>query len=233
MAGIGSRFPLEQFEKPKPLIQVNSAPMITRAVESLDIDGNYHFVIRAGEHAEELRSVIDSIPRETSVMEIDYLTSGPASTALLLYDLINSNQELVIANCDQIMEWNSHTFLHNARLYDGAVVTYYATTNKNSYAKLDINGDVTEIREKEVISTTSLNGIHYWKRGSDFVKSATEMMHANDRSKNGEFYIGPSYNYMIKNGLRVGIFHIASEMHHAVGDPEDLLKFLNYENNRT
>ena len=58
------------------------------------------------------------------------------------------------------------------------------------------------------------------------------MMHANDRSKNGEFYIGPSYNYMIKDGLRVGIFHITSEMHHAVGDPEDLLRFLNYENNR-
>ena len=42
MAGNGSRFPLEQFKKPKPLIEVNSAPMITRAVESLDIDGKYH-----------------------------------------------------------------------------------------------------------------------------------------------------------------------------------------------
>lgn len=233
MAGNGSRFPLEQFKKPKPLINVNSAPMITRAVESLDIDGKYHFVIRAGEHAEELRSVIDSIPRETSVMEIDHLTSGPASTALLLHDLINSNQELIIANCDQIMEWNSHTFLHNARLYDGAVVTYYATTNKNSYAKLDINGDVTEIREKEVISTTSLNGIHYWKKGSYFVNSAMAMINAGDMVNNREFYIGPSYNYMIKQGLRVGVFHIPNEMHHAVGVPEDLARFIKYENNKT
>jgi hypothetical protein len=38
---------------------------------------------------------------------------------------------------------------------------------------------------------------------------------------------------MIKNGLRIGVFHIPSEMHHAVGDPEDLLKFIKYENNRT
>ena len=36
MAGLGSRFPKEKFNKPKPLIEVNYAPMITRAVESLD-----------------------------------------------------------------------------------------------------------------------------------------------------------------------------------------------------
>ena len=231
MAGLGTRFPSERF-KTKPLIEINSVPMIVRAVKSLDLDGDHLFVIRKSEFSAEIKSVIKSIKKRTNVMEIDYQTSGPAETALLFSDLIDLDKELVIANCDQIMEWNSDNFLHNVRQYDGAVVTYYATTDKNSYARLNKTGDVAEIREKEVISSTSLNGIHYWKRGSDFVKSANEMMHANDRSKNGEFYIGPSYNYMIKNGLRVGIFHITSEMHHAVGDPEDLLKFLDYENNR-
>jgi dTDP-glucose pyrophosphorylase len=231
MAGLGSRFPKERF-KTKPLIEINSVPMIIRAVESLDLDGDHFFVIRKSEFSAEIKSVIKSIKKRTNVIEIDYQTSGPAETALLFSDLIDLDKELVIANCDQIMEWNSDNFLHNVRQYDGAVVTYYATTDKNSYARLNKAGEVAEIREKEVISSTSLNGIHYWKRGSDFVKSANEMMHANDRYKNGEFYIGPSYNYMIKNGLRVGIFHITSEMHHAVGDPEDLLKFLNYENNR-
>ena len=231
MAGLGSRFPEEKF-KTKPLIEINSIPMIIRAVESLDLDGDHLFVIRKSEFSAEIKLVIKNIKKKTNVIEINYQTSGPAETALLFSDLIDLDKELVIANCDQIMEWNSDNFLHNVRQYDGAVVTYYATTDKNSYARLNKAGEVAEIREKEVISSTSLNGIHYWKRGSDFVKSANEMMHANDRSKNGEFYIGPSYNYMIKNGLRVGIFHITSEMHHAVGDPEDLLKFLNYENNR-
>ena len=232
MAGLGTRFPRDQFEKPKPLISINSEPMIARAISSLDIDGTYHFVIQAGDYSDELRSVINNINKETNIVEIDYLTDGPAQTALLMSDVINSNQELVIANCDQIMEWSGEIFLHNARLYDGAVVTYYATTDKNSYAKLDINGDVVEIREKEVISTTSLNGIHYWKKGSYFVSSVMDMINANDRAINGEFYIGPSFNYMIKKGLRVGSYHIPNEMHHAVGDPEDLLRFIRYENNK-
>jgi UDP-N-acetylglucosamine diphosphorylase / glucose-1-phosphate thymidylyltransferase / UDP-N-acetylgalactosamine diphosphorylase / glucosamine-1-phosphate N-acetyltransferase / galactosamine-1-phosphate N-acetyltransferase len=233
MAGLGSRFPKEKFKKPKPLIEINSVPMIIRAVESLDLDGDHFFVIRKSEFSIEIKSIIMSIKKNTNVIEIDYQTEGPADTALLFSDQINSDKELIIANCDQIMEWNSKNFLHNVRQYDGAVVTYFATTAKNSYARLNKFGEVVEIKEKEVISTTSLNGIHYWKKGSEFVKSVKEMMQANDRSKNGEFYIGPSYNYMIKNGLRIGVFHIPSEMHHAVGDPEDLLKFIKYENNRT
>ena len=41
MAGLGSRFPRDKFYLPKPLIDVNGKPMIQRAIESLDIDGQY------------------------------------------------------------------------------------------------------------------------------------------------------------------------------------------------
>ena len=127
------------------------------------------------------------------------------------------------------MEWDSTIFLHNARLYDGAVVTSYNETDKNSYVRLDKKGHVIEVREKEVISSTSLNGIHYWKKGKYFVSAAEEMIAANDRATNGEFYIAPTYNYMIKSKLKVGIHHIPNEQHHAVGVPLDLERFLQYE----
>jgi|TARA_Y100000389_G_scaffold203394_1_gene251681 UDP-N-acetylglucosamine diphosphorylase / glucose-1-phosphate thymidylyltransferase / UDP-N-acetylgalactosamine diphosphorylase / glucosamine-1-phosphate N-acetyltransferase / galactosamine-1-phosphate N-acetyltransferase len=232
MAGLGSRFPRDKFKKIKPLIEINAVPMIIKAIKSLDLEGDYFFVIRKDKFSNELKTVIESIQNKINILEINYKTSGPAETALLFSDQINSDNELIIANCDQIMEWDSNNFLHNVRQYDGAVVTYHATTDKNSYARLNKNGEVVEIREKEVISSTSLNGIHYWKKGCDFVKSANEMISADDKANNGEFYIGPSYNYMIKNEARIGIFHIPKEMHHAVGDPEDLLKYINYENNR-
>jgi dTDP-glucose pyrophosphorylase len=126
------------------------------------------------------------------------------------------------------MEWSGDTFLHNARLYDGAVVTYHTDTEKNSFAKIDSQGNILEIREKEVISNISLNGIHYWKKGKYFVSSASEMIESEDRAPNGEFYIGPSYNYMIKQGLKVGLHHIPNQQHHAVGVPEDLQKYISY-----
>ena len=47
-----------------------------------------------------------------------------------------------------------------------------------------------EVREKEVISNVSLNGIHYWKKGSYFVESAERMIEMEDRAPNGEFLLG-------------------------------------------
>tara|TARA_B100000900_G_scaffold383404_1_gene371303 strand:- start:5275 stop:5997 length:723 start_codon:yes stop_codon:yes gene_type:complete len=233
MAGLGTRFPIDIYKKPKPLIEINSIPMILRAIQSLDLDGTYLFIIRKSEFSEELKKHLNSIENKTHIEEIDYSTEGPASSSLILSNFINSNEELIIANCDQIMEWDSKVFLHNARLYDGLIVTYYANTNKNSYAKLNHIGQVVEIREKEVISSTSLNGIHYWKQGSLFVQSAKEMISVNDRARNGEFYIGPTYNYLIKKRYNIGVYHIPNEMHHAVGDPDDYDKFIKYEKNKT
>lgn len=228
MAGEGSRFPKDQY-LPKPLIDVNGKPMIVRAIESLGINGQYHFVIRRNDYAGLVKDIIKKVVNDPMFVEITETTEGPACSALLFKDQINNDEELVIANCDQIMEWNSDLFFHNVRLYDGAVVTYYSETDKNSYVKLNRKGNVIEVREKEVISSISLNGIHYWKQGQHFVKSAEAMIAAGDRAPNGEFYIAPTYNYMIKDGLSVGIHHIPNEQHHAVGVPVDLERFLQYE----
>lgn len=228
MAGEGSRFPKNQY-LPKPLINVNGKPMIVRAIESLGIDGQYHFIIRRNDFTNIIKEIISKVVKDPKFIEITQTTEGPACSALLFRSEIDNEQELVIANCDQIMEWDSNLFFHNVRLYDGAVVTYYSDTDKNSYAKIDKQGRVIEIREKQVISHISLNGIHYWKQGRHFVSSADMMITEDDRAPNGEFYIGPTYNYMIKQGLEVGIYHIPNEQHHAVGVPLDLENFLKYE----
>ena len=224
MAGLGSRFPRSQYPT-KPLIDINGKPMIIRAVESLDLTAKYYFVIRKDKSVEEIKQRINDIV-DCTFIEIDYITEGPAVTSLMCSDLMDKDDELVIANCDQIMEWDSKLFLHNARLYDGCIVTYHSDTTKNSYARLDKQGLVVEIKEKEVISNVSLNGIHYWRRTQYFIDSANEMIEANDRAPNNEFYVAPTYNYMIKKGLNVGIFHIPNQQHNAVGTPEDLETYL-------
>jgi NDP-sugar pyrophosphorylase family protein len=233
MAGRGSRFTEKRILIPKPLIDIHGRPMIQRAVESLDLDGQWKFIVRIDEHLDRVSDMIRTIKPGADIINIDYVTEGPASTALLFKDDINNDEELVIANCDQIMEWTSNRFLDYVRYYDGAVVTYHADTDKNSYARVNKEGLVQEIREKQVISNISLNGIHYWKKGRYFVEAAESMIAANDRAPNGEFYIGPSYNHMIAQGHTVGIYHIPNQFHHPVGVPDDLDEFLRYENSKT
>jgi len=228
LGGLGKRFADEGFKNPKPLIKIDEKPMILWAIESLGTSGNYIFILRKSFGSDRIREVLENTVKGCKIIEIDYLTEGPASTCLLAKEFINNDEELIIANCDQIMWWNGDYFINSVRnsRYDGVIVTYYANTSKNSYAKINQHGDVVEVKEKEVISNISLNGIHYWKRGKSFVYSAEQMIFKNDRAINGEFYIGPSYNYMIKNQERVGIFHIPETQHNAVGTPDDLREFL-------
>ena len=225
MAGEGKRF--FDYDSPKPLIDVNGKPMIQRAIESLDIDGKYIFIIRESHDTKYLKNTLSNIVDDPIFIEINYTTEGPASTCLLAEKYINNNVPLITANCDQILKWNSKAFLKYTELpCDGVVVTYTTQTEKNSYVKLDSNHEyAVEFAEKKVISNYSLNGIHYWKKGRYFVESAKQMINENLKVNN-EFYIAPSYNQMIKNNKKIKIFHLLPGQHWAIGTPEDLNKYL-------
>ena len=229
MAGLGSRFLGSKYKAPKYLIDICGKSMIERAMESFKtLDAKYHFVLRETSHTGEVVDILNSICDNPNIMIISELTDGPANTALLMSEYINNDQELIIANCDQIIFWDFAKFLHycNYSVHDGVIVTYTTDTPKNSYARIDKLGNVLEVREKEVISNISLNGVHYWKKGSCFVRSSLEMIEAKDTAPNGEYYIGPSYNYMIKNNRKIGVYHIPNCQHNAVGVPDDLDLFL-------
>jgi NDP-sugar pyrophosphorylase family protein len=230
MAGLGDRFKREGYTKPKPLIDVNGKPMIQRAIESLGLEGQYIFIINNQiEEYEELKKLLNEITNKPVIIDIDYLTEGPAATALLARKFIYNTDRLVIANCDQIMEWNADDFTKHIMETDsdGVVVTYPIQTPKNSYIQLDEKGYGVRVAEKEMISEHSLNGIHYWRFGFDFVLSAEWMIQADVRVNN-EFYIAPTYNEMIECWLKITTYPIKLEEHWAVGTPEDLQKYLDH-----
>lgn len=232
LAGLGTRFP--NHDLPKPLIDVNGQHMIEAAIETLGVQGNLIFIVRQI-HIDKY--AIDKFLKNKyncTILSVDEITQGPACTALLAKDYINNDAPLIITNCDQIMKWDPVVFqtFCNTYPHDGFMVTYYSKTEKNSYVYLNDDGFIGTVKEKEVISNVSTNGIHFWKLGKDFVKSAEEMISLQDTAPNGEYYIAPSYNHMIKYGKKIGIFHIPNFQHWAIGTEEDLNLYLkNYNTN--
>jgi choline kinase len=232
MAGLGTRM---GHEVPKPLQEVNGIPMIQAAVNSFNIAGNYIFVARKYEENKyniRLKEVIESLGLASyEIIELDYLTDGPAASALCATRFINNGEELIITNCDQVLKWESSHFTEFLRNTDkdGIVITYPAHTDKNSYIKLDEQGNGVEVAEKKIISQHSLNGVHWWKQGADFVSSAKSMISKNIRVNN-EFYIAPTYNELINTGKKIGIYALGEGEHFPVGTKEDLDKFLRIEN---
>jgi dTDP-glucose pyrophosphorylase len=96
---------------------------------------------------------------------------------------------------------------------------------KWSFVKLDKDGLVTEVAEKKPISDLATVGIYLFSKGSEFVSAALDMIVANDRVNN-EFYTCPVYNYMIKNGARIGVYEVPMAAMSGLGTPDDLMEFL-------
>jgi HAD superfamily hydrolase (TIGR01509 family) len=230
MAGAGSRFANSGYTFPKPLIEVNGKPMIQVVVENLNIDAHYIFLVQK-EHYEKynLKQLLNLISPECDIIQVDGLTEGAACTTLLARDLINNDEPLLMANSDQFVEWNSNECLYafTADAIDGGIVTFKATHPKWSFAKIGDDGFVTEVAEKNPISDNATVGIYFWKKGSDYVKYADQMISNNIRTNN-EFYVCPVFNEAIADDKKIRVKQI--EKMWGIGTPEDLNYFLeNYK----
>jgi HAD superfamily hydrolase (TIGR01509 family) len=226
MAGAGSRFAQAGYTFPKPLIQVNEKPMIQVVVDNLALDAHFIFVVQKEHRIKyNIDTMLDLIAPNSTVVEVDGLTEGAACTALLARDIIDNDAPLFFANSDQYVEWDPIEFMYNMQetQADGGIVTFKATHPKWSFAKVDENGFVTEVAEKNPISDNATVGYYYWKHGSDFVKYADQMI-ANDSRVNNEFYVCPVFNEAITDGKKVRIYE-ADDMW-GLGTPEDLEYYL-------
>jgi dTDP-glucose pyrophosphorylase len=52
------------------------------------------------------------------------------------------------------------------------------------------------------------------------------MINDGKKSANGEYYIAPTYNYLVKEGMDIGVCRIQNSEFYPVGTPEDLEKYL-------
>lgn len=226
MAGAGSRFKDAGYTFPKPLIDVEGKPMIQVVVENLNMDANYIFVVQK-EHRNEynLDTLLNLIQPNCKIVEVDGLTEGAACTALLAKEYINNDNPLFFANSDQFVEWDSTEFMYkmNETNADGGIVSFRATHPKWSFAKVDEKGIVTEVAEKNPISDIATVGYYYWKKGSDFVKYAEQMIDRDIRVNN-EFYVCPVFNQAIEDGKQIRTFDIPKMW--GLGTPEDLKYYL-------
>lgn len=228
MAGAGSRFEQAGYTFPKPLIEVKGKPMIQVVVENLNLEANYIYVVQKS-HREKynLDTLLNLITPGCKIVETDGLTEGAACTALLAKEYINNDNPLFFANSDQFVEWDSNEFMYKMQETDadGGIVTFTATHPKWSFAKIDDNGLVTEVAEKNPISDIATVGYYYWKNGSDFVKYAEQMIEKNIRVNN-EFYVCPVFNQAIEDCKQIRTFNTAGMW--GLGTPEDLNYYLEH-----
>ena len=231
MAGAGSRFEQAGYTFPKPLIDVNGKPMIQQVVDNLNIDARHIFIVQKSHYEKyALKHMLNLISPNCEIVQVEGVTEGAACTTLLAKEFIDNEEPLVIANSDQYIEWDSNQFMYSAMAddIDGSILTFQSMHPKWSYARLNDDGFVAEVAEKKPISHHATVGVYFWRRGSDYVRSAESMISKNIRVNN-EFYVCPVYNEALLEGACVKTFHIDKMW--GLGTPEDLDVFLKHEIN--
>jgi dTDP-glucose pyrophosphorylase len=216
LMGTGERFKAAGYSMPKPLINVSGKPMIEHAIAPfIWPDFKFTFIIRR--EYEHLK-----LPGNKIIL--DGNTEGAACTVLKAKDIINTSEPLIILNSDQILEFswlNFHTLVDYGSP-DGIIWVFEASGKRWSYAKVGEDGSIIRVAEKDPISPWATCGAYYFWRGLDFVRCAEQMI-AEDARVNGEFYVCPVYNWMIREGRCILPFESGM---HGLGTPEDLEEYL-------
>lgn len=231
-AGAGKRFREVGFNIAKPLIPVHGIPMIIWVLANFPIERFSKIWIIAQKKdmiVTSLSPVLNSIAEKIEFIEIDKVTDGPACTLGLALEQMNPDDAIISANTDQYVFNGLDSYVDSVmdQSFAGSVLTMSASGNAWSYVGRNATGGVERIVEKVEISDEATVGIYGWSKVSHAIESIEAMKIAGDRVNN-EFYVGPSYNYLISNNLKINTKHVGKhgKSVHGLGVPIDLQNFL-------
>lgn len=231
MAGLGSRFQEAGYTTPKPLIPVFGKPMIQVVIDNIRPRTPHRFVFILQREAAERHDLERLLRRWAPGCEtvlLDGLTEGAACTVLTAKPFVDSDDPMMIANCDQYVDVDMDDYLAfmDRKGADGMIMTMWADHPKWSYVRFGDDGQPCEVVEKQVVSNEATVGVYNFRRGRDFVRAAERMIEK-DLRVNGEFYVAPAYNEMLADGARLCLYNVGREYAgmYGLGTPGDYDKF--------
>ncbi len=232
MAGLGSRFAKAGYKTLKPLIPIHGRPMISVVLANLMSPSISHVILvcqRETMESVDLRSLANVGDARLSILCVDALTDGPAGTLEVAKPALNMQEPLVVANSDQYIDASMEDFYADLfnNTFDGEILAMRDNDPKWSFARTDDEGLLLEVKEKVVISDLATVGIYGFTTAGLAFEAIQRMRKAGDRT-NGEYYVGPCYNYLVDTGKKVFVRDLGpvSNVMHGLGIPEDLDLFL-------
>jgi len=235
MSGVGQRFIDAGYHVPKPMIEIDSKPIIQHVTELFPGEKKFTFICNEDHLANtKMRSVLNNLMPTAKIISIANHKKGPVFAVSQILDAIDDNEEVIVNYCDFGTWWNYEDFLEHTRhrKADGAVVAYkgfhphmLGTTN---YAFMrDQQQWMLEIKEKEPFTNNRMNeyasnGTYYFRRGS-LIKKYFPLLQERNIDLNGEFYVSLIYNLLLEDQLKVSIYNIQHMLQW--GTPQDVEEY--------
>jgi dTDP-glucose pyrophosphorylase len=213
---------------PLCLAEVNGAPLIQHLVNACEAIGAIRFVAafrRSDIERFHLDNVVEVLTPGATIVSAEKETRGAACTALLAIGYIDNDDELLIINGNEWIDVDYQTVLtkFKERKLDAGAITFSSIHPRYSYVRLSEDDLVIEAAEKRPISRHATAGFYWFARGSDFVRSAQEMIHK-DASVNGHFYICPVLSELVLAQARIGVFPIQPGQYHPLKTARQIMQ---------
>lgn len=227
---MGSRFRKVGYNEPKYMIKAKNRTLFYWSLVSLQSfnqpSTKFIFIVREEDKASNFISKeCEALGiHDYSVVEIDHLTDGQATTVLFAKQYWNKDAPLIIYNIDTHVSPDSLN--KSSKGDDGWIPCFSAPTEKWSFVKIDNNGFATEVREKTRISDYATIGLYWFSSAALYEETYHRYYSLTGREEKGERYVAPIYNQLIQEGLRVTIDTIPEKSVQILGTPEELEVFM-------
>ncbi len=232
MGGLGSRFRKCGYTLPKYMIEAHGKTLFEWSLISLEgyRDAAAQYIFIALKDAEQ---DVEAFIREKcivlgigdpKVILLDALTDGQATTATLAERYWNAENGLLIYNIDTYVEAGE---MNSAELKgDGFIPCFKAEGDHWSFVRLDEEGRVAEIKEKQRISDHCTLGAYYFK-SCRLYRELYDGFYGEGKAGMGvEKYVAPLYDYLLSEGGEIYISDVSPDKVHVLGTPEELEAFL-------
>lgn len=172
-----------------------------------------------------LDRIVNLFGDNTVAVAANEKTSGALCSALLAVEYVNSKNELLILNANEVLEFDFLEAVNHFRgLHLDAGVPIFSSLNPQySYVRLDEANEVVESAEKQVISRNATAGFYWYKSGENFVSMAMSMM-LKKACTSDIFYICPVFNELILRNKRVGVWTFPASQYRPLKNPRQISK---------
>jgi len=231
MAGMGSRFTKAGYTRPKYEIEVFGRPLFDWSMIALDAfrqaGWRFNFAARQEESPRPfIAARCEALGIELGeVVELDGVTDGQATTALILAERSAREAPFAVFNIDTFVAPGAMRPDLIPAGSAGWVPCFPGPGDGWSFCRTDVDGRVLELREKVRISPHATVGLYWFASAGDYIRLYERFFFEGQGAEKGERYIAPMYNQLIEDGALVTMGTLRFEDVGMLGTPDQVEGF--------
>lgn len=195
---------------PLSLYEIKKKSILERVLDNYQsLNAQLIFIIGEKEEKKYHLSSISNTLSKTNgkIITVQRPTSGALCSCLLAIDYLDDEEDLLIANTDQLFSLPFADLLEKvSSKADSAVFSFNSVHPRWSYS-FSKDGVVHSIREKDPYTRQALAGVTYFKKSKYFKEAAFKAL-LKERSVDSIYYVAPSINELILKGHYVQNVHL-------------------------